>query len=84
MEPIPIVFFVLGAVALYALVFLVVLGKVAGRESTEFPVLSKITKRSGYHDDLDEPIAPRRQKIVVFDPSQEEEESDAQQDQKVS
>lgn len=83
MEPIPIVFFVLGAVALYGFVFLVVLGKVAGRESTEFPVLSKINQRSGYLDDLDEPIAPPRQKIVVFDPSQEEE-SDAEQGQKVS
>lgn len=79
---IPLAIIVLGAVGLYGLVFLLVLGRVAGRENDRFGVLSRM---HGQKQDLDEtsaPLAPQRSKIFVLGSPEEEEEKN--QDKMVS
>lgn len=80
---VPLALIILGAVALYGIVFMVVLGKVAGREKDRFRFLSNIHGQDNHANSENEPLAPQRGKIFVFDPAAEEEE-EKKQDKKVS
>lgn len=76
---IPLPLIVLGAVALYGIVFLVVLSKLAGRNRGQ---LSLLENKPDEVSDENLPVATRRDKIVSLDARQFEEAR--KQGQKVS
>ncbi len=76
---IPLAIIVLGAVALYGLVFLLVLGKVAGREQDRFRFLSKTRPNDQDWEEIADPLATQRSKIVLLDSPPEEAEKDRDQ-----
>ena len=70
---IPLAIIVLGAVGLYGLIFLLVLGRVAGGEKDRFSVLSRIHRQEEDPYENTEPLAPQRNKIFVLGNPEEEE-----------
>ena len=76
---IPLAIIVLGAVALYGLVFLLVLSKVAGREQDRFRFLSKIRSNDQDWEEIADPLAAQRSKIVLLDSPAEEEQKNRDQ-----
>lgn len=70
---IPLAIIVLGAVGLYGLIFLLVLGRVAGGEKDRFNILSRIHRHEEDPYENTEPLAPQRNKIFVLGTPEEEE-----------